>query len=57
MDAVLETQVKGLLGEGGREATKRKRMSRARLNRQAEERAAVRAYRLGRGRGKGQGLH
>ncbi len=45
---VLERQVKGLLGGG--EATKRKRMSRARLNRQLEEKAIVRAYKLGKGR-------
>ena len=46
---VLERQVKGLLGGGG-EGTKRKRMSRARLNRQLEEKAIVRAYKLGKGR-------
>ncbi len=48
VSVLLERQVKGLLGGG--EVTKRKRMSRARLNRQLEEKAIVRAYKLGKGR-------
>lgn len=47
----LTKQVKCLLGDTTVGQSKRKRMSRARLNRQLEEKAAVRAYKLGRGRG------
>ena len=47
----LTKQVNGLLGDATAGQSKRKRISRARLNRQLEEKAAVRAYKLGKGRG------